>query len=325
MKKLAAIILAFSAGVPFAWQNPSGGLRATSSSDLLLSKRGARYYNEMWSYQLQFSNGTQATLNFTYAKLGIKSPVCGADLSLAGFKGRNYTVGREYPENHFRQSASPFRIQVNDNIWMSGMPPASHHVHFEAHKNEGFYVDLQFSGMKHGVVWGNGDFKAGDGDFTNVLAIPMATVRGRIAVGGDTIAVHGVAMMEHQRQSDLASDLFSSSLHVFAPGPNPIYANWTREKGGSWNGYAIEWVNGQPQLQLGTIAIDGQTPPARAQVSNKSIFARRTLAQSSSILDGMEGVTRWVVKKFVGNVRMYRGRGTLDGHSAIYQYLHAGN
>ncbi len=323
-------ILAFLATAALAWQNPSGGLRATNTSDMLLNKRGTRYYNEAWSYQFLFTNGMQATLNFTYAKLGFKDPVCGADLSLANFHGHNYTVGREYPEDHFHQSANPFRIQVHEDIWMAGMPPAAHHVRFTAHKNEGFFLDLEFSGMKHGAVWGDGRFSSGDGDLSSALTIPTANVTGRIAVGRDTITVHGVAMMEHQRQSHLASDLVSSSLHTFVPGANPFYGNWTKEKNGGWNGFAIEWINGQPVLLPGASAgIDGQTPPVTAQIvsgnGSRVTFVRKSLAQSSSILDGMEGFTRWVVKKFVGNVHMYRGRAAVNGRSGIYQFLKVGN
>jgi len=318
------LLVATLAASALAWTPPSGGLRPVNASDLLLSKRGTRYYNEAWSYQFQFDNGLQATLNLTYAKLGFKDPVCGADLSLAGFKGRNYTVGREYPENRFQQTASPLRVSVHENIWMTGMPPAAHHLHFAAAKNEGFFVDLAFTDIKPGVVWGDGRFKAGDGDFSLALPIPMAHVQGRIAVGKDTITVKGVAMMEHIRQSHLVSDLLTGSMRYFQPGPNPVYATWFKEKKGGWGGYAVSWASGQPVLISGSAVTDGQVPPVTASVqgtAGRVAFERKSLAQASSILDGMEGVTRTVVKMFIGNVRMYRGKATGNGQPGIYQYL----
>jgi hypothetical protein len=193
---LAALFL--SGTLPSA-SSPSGELRATGVQDLLLVKRKPRWYNEVWSWQFLFDNGTQASLNFTWARLGFKDPVCGADLSLAGFHGRNYSVGREYPEDRFQQQASPFRIQIHPEIWAQGLPPGSHHVHFSTTKNEGYYVDLEFSHMVPGVAWGEGTWKAGDGAMTMALAIPSARVRGHIAVGRDTVAVEGWAVLEHGR------------------------------------------------------------------------------------------------------------------------------
>lgn len=320
-----SLLALLCASASFAWTPPAGGLRPTNVGDLLTASRGTRYYNEMWSYQLQFDNGLQATLNFTTAKLGFKDPVCGADLSLAGFKGRSYTVGREYPAERFQQSASPFRIQVNENIWMTGLPPHAHHVHFAAAKAEGFFVDLEFSGMKPGVVWGDGKFKAGDGDFSVALPIPMATVVGRIAVGNDTIRVKGIAVLEHLRQSHLVSDLMTSSMRAITTGPSLSYMNLFREKKGGWGGWGVDWSSGQPVLVFASATADGQAPAGAAVVAGANgarlSFERKTLAQSSSILDGMEGATRWIVKKFVGNVRMYRGHGAVNGHPAIYQYM----
>jgi len=318
------LLVAVASASALALTPPSGPLRTSNVSDLLLAKRGTAYYNEAWSYQFQFDNGLQATLNLTFAKIRFKDPVCGADLSLAGFKGRNYTVGREYPESRFQQTANPFRLAVHENIWMSGLPPAAHHLHFAAAKNEGFFVDLAFSDIKPGVVWGDGRFKAGDGDFSLALPIPMAHVQGRIAVGKDTIAVKGVAMMEHIRQSHLISDLLTGSMRYFQPGPNPVYATWFKEKKGAWGGYAVSWASGQPVLITGGATTDGQAPPVTASVqgaAGRVAFERKSLAQASSILDGMEGVTRSMVKMFIGNVRMYRGKATGNGQPGIYQYL----
>lgn len=311
------------AGLSCAWTPPAGGLRPAGAGDMLLTKRSPRYYNEAWSYQFQFDNGMQASLNLTYAKLGFKDPVCGADLSLAGFKGRNYAVGREYPENRFQQSANPMRIQVNENIWSTGLPPAAHHLRFAAAKNEGFFVDLAFSEMKPGVVWGNGTFKAGDGEFTTALMIPMAKVSGRVAVGKDTVHVTGVAMMEHLRQTHLVSDLLSGSMRYFQPGPNPLYMNWFRERKGGWGGFAINWSNGQSQLLTGPANVEG-VPPTRATLGSM-VLERKSVAQSNSILDGMEGVTRTVVKMFIGNVRMHRGKAAVNGQHGIYQYVQVGD
>ncbi|HOX53492.1 MAG TPA: hypothetical protein PKY05_18575, partial [Fibrobacteria bacterium] len=206
-----AVLATFlAATVAFPATPPSGGLRPTNVQDFLLNKRKPRWYNEIWSWQFLFDNGTQATLNYTYARLGFKDPVCGADFSVAGFKGRNFAVGREYPAERFEQVASPARIQIHPDMWAQGMPPASHHVHFATTKNEGYFLDLEFSNMVPGVAWGaNGTWATNGGDLSVLLLIPSARVKGRIAVGRDTLHVEGWAVLEHNRQTELVADILT--------------------------------------------------------------------------------------------------------------------
>jgi hypothetical protein len=321
MIAIAIVSLLLGNALPSATA-PSGALRQTTTQDLLLVKRKPRWYNEMWSWQFLFDNGTQATLNFTWARLGFKDPVCGADLSLAGFRGRNFSVGREYPEDRFQQQASPFRIQVHPDIWAQGLPPNSHHVHFATTKNEGYYVDLEFSRMVPGVAWGDGMWKAGEGDLSMVLPIPSARVKGRIGVGRDTISVEGWAVLEHVRQTVLLADALTRSMRVFQAGERPLYVNAFQEKGGGWNSFGIEWAASGPSLiPPGRIQVleSGNQPPSAISIPERGITLHRSsIAQSNSILDGMEGVTRWVVKQFVGNVILQRGR--LDRTNSFYQF-----
>jgi hypothetical protein len=305
---------------------PTGALRATGAADMLLTKRKPRWYNEIWAYQFLFDNGTQATLNYSYAKLGFKDPVCGADFSLAGFKGRNYSVGREYPESRFQQQADPLRIQIHPDMWMKGLPPAAHHLRFATDKNEGFFLDLVFSRMVPGVAWGDGAWSAGDGSITMLLPIPSARVKGRIAVGADTLEVEGWAILEHNRQTALVADILKRSFRAYVPGEHPRFLHAFQEKGGSWTGFGLQWTTSGPQLlpagRIGVSGLEGHAPPAAISLTTDDqrslVFRRTSIAQSASILDGMEGVTRWVVKQFVGDVQIMRGR--TDG-SGLYQYV----
>jgi hypothetical protein len=327
MKRTSILLaLAIAFGSSNAATPPSGGLRATGVGDMLLNKRKPRWYNEIWGYQFLFDNGTQATLNYTFAKLGFKDPVCGADLSVAGFKGRNFTVGREYPEDRFQQQANPFRIQIHPDMWMQGLPPAAHHVHFATTKNEGFFLDLEFSRMVPGVTWGDGVWSAGDGEITMLLPIPSARVKGRIAVGNDTLEVEGWAVLEHNRQSALVADILKRSFRGYVPGEHFLYLNAFQEKGGDWTGFGLQWSPSGVQLlpagQIGISGLEGKSPPAAISVMTTDhramAFKRTSIAQSGSILDGMEGVTRWVVKQFVGDVQISRGR---TDRAGFYQYV----
>jgi len=310
----------------FASKPPSGALRSTGAEDMLLMKRKPRWYNEVWSYQFLFDNGTQATLNYTFAKLGFKDPVCGADYSVAGFKGRNYSVGREYPDDRFQQQGNPLRVQIHPDMWLQGLPPAAHHVHFATTKNEGFFLDLEFSRMVPGVAWGNGTWGAGEGEITMLLPIPSARVKGRIAIGKDTVAVEGWAVLEHIRQTALLADILRRSFRAYMPGERPTYFNAFQEKGGAWSGFGVQWTAAGPQIlsaaQIGVQGADGTTPPSAISLTTSDrrslVFKRASLAQSASILDGMEGVTRWVVKQFVGDVQVTRGRTDPGG---FYQYI----
>lgn len=305
---------------------PNGALRATGAADMLLTKRKPRWYNEIWSYQFLFDNGIQATLNYTYAKLGFKEPVCGADFSVAGFKGRNFSVGREYPEDRFQQQADPLKIQIHPDMWLKGLPPAAHHVRFATTKNEGFFLDLEFSRMVPGVAWGDGVWSAGDGEITMLLPIPSARVKGRIAVGNDTLAVEGWAVLEHNRQSALVADILKRSFRGYVPGEHARYLNGFQEKGGAWTGFALQWTASGAHLlpagQIGISGLEGKAPPAVMSLTTDDhrsmVFKRTSIAQSGSILDGMEGVTRWVVKQFVGDVQISRGR---TDQAGFYQYV----
>ncbi len=321
-----AVLLTLAQGL-LAATPPSGALRSTTVGDLLLTKRKPRWYNEVWSYQFLFDNGTQATLNYSYAKLGFKDPVCGADFSVASFNGRNFSVGREYPEDRFVQQSNPFRIQIHPEMWLQGLPPAAHQVHFATTKNEGFFLDLEFSKMTPGVAWGDGTWASGDGEITMYLPIPMARVKGRIGVGKDTILVEGWAVLEHIRQTALVADILKRSYRVFVPGEFPQFLTAFQEKDGDWTGFGIQWTaTGGRQLlpasSIGIQGLEGKMPPAVISLSTTDhrsmVFKRASVAQSASILDGMEGVTRWVVKQFVGDVQVSRGRMDQGG---FYQYI----
>jgi len=322
---LLSSLLAFLTAPTPALDLPNGALRGTGAADLLLTKRKPRYYNEVWSWQILFDDGTQASLNFTYARLGFKDPVCGADLSIAGFHGHSYAVGREYPEDRLQQSGNPMRVQIHPEIWFQGQPTASHHLHFDTPKNEGYYLDLEFSQMTPGVAWGDGVFALDKGDLGIAVPIPMARVSGRIAVGSDTVKVEGWAVMEHMRQTALLGDLVDETYRGFQTGANPVYLNVFKEKGENWTGFGVVWKDGKPILltpsSVSVSAGGGSAPPTHVDFASREgahiMMDRKSIGQSNSILDGMEGVTRWVVKNFMGDVRLSRGK-TTDG---FYQYI----
>jgi hypothetical protein len=120
------------------------------------------------------------------------------------------------------------------------------------------------------------------------------------------------------------ADILTRSFRGFEAGSQPAYINAFREKGGDWTGYAVKWSAAGPHLIPGAqVSIgDGGSPPTSVTVAGpdrRSLAFRCTsVAQSASILDGMEGMTRWVVKQFVGNVILQRGR--LDKPNSFYQY-----
>src|SRR5437762_13089738 len=77
-------------------------LRRDNATDIAPHPKSSRTYNEFWTYQFWLNEGIQAQVDLSRANFGsFKDPACGADLSLIGFKGRNYFVAREYKARNF--------------------------------------------------------------------------------------------------------------------------------------------------------------------------------------------------------------------------------
>ncbi|MEO7424372.1 MAG: hypothetical protein ABI036_04245, partial [Fibrobacteria bacterium] len=170
-------------------QLPTGDLRSAVLTDLKPHASGSKTYNEFWTYHFYLEGNIQVVLNFSRVNLGsFKAPVCGADLTVLGFKGRNYSVAREYEKKNFAFVDSNQLLRVHEKIWLEGKLPDAHHVHFATNKKDvGYFLDLDFNDILPGKVWGDGMFKFGSSDAVGIfIHIPGAKVSGKIAINQDT-------------------------------------------------------------------------------------------------------------------------------------------
>ena len=76
---------------------PQGADRALTVSDFMPHKAITKEFNETWSYQFVFDNGTRAFVNYSLLNVPGSGRKIGCDLSFWNFKGKTYSVGRQYP------------------------------------------------------------------------------------------------------------------------------------------------------------------------------------------------------------------------------------
>jgi hypothetical protein len=312
-------------------QQPTGDLRAAVLTDLKPHPSASKTYNEFWTYHFMLDGNIQVILNFSRVNLGsFKSPVCGADLTIMGYQGRNWTVAREYDKKNFIFTDSAQSLRVHENIWFSGKLPESHHAHFATNKkNVGYYLDLDFSDILPGRVWGDGMFKFGGGDAVGIfIHIPSAKVKGRLAVNKDTLEVNGTAYMDHTFQTDLAPNLISAGYRYVAS-DGQAEAGYFLDPASKYErqpvGYGLKTLNGQLVLRkpeslkaLSASNAMGSKVATALEVSfqdgSKTVLNRSEDRLQQSVLHEFSGFSKMAIKSFMGGeILTFRGLGTISG------------
>lgn len=334
----------------FAWsatRDVQGDVRTTNLSDLAPHPKNNDYYNEFWTYRFFLNDGMNLVVNFSRANLSsLKDPVCGANVSLTGFKGsgsktQNFKVAREYPKHKFIWDPSRARLNVHEKIWFEGALPGAHKVRFETSKDGvDYFIDLNFTKIASSRVAGDGEYKVGSDILGMVLHIPWAKVEGIVAINGDTVKVSGTAVMDHTWQTNTAPRIVSHGfryLTFFEGGYETGYFLLPADKGNRniFPGYAIRKENGnttliQPQsLDVLEQKKKGSVPHwiRKANISMRNgetrNFVFKAHYDSHSMLSEFSGLLKWTVKKFFGgDVVTYRGWGEVDGNSAFYETLY---
>jgi hypothetical protein len=316
-------------------QLPTGDLRASVLTDLKPHASASKTYNEFWTYHFLLDGNIQVILNFSRVNLGsFKAPVCGADLTIMGFQGKNWTVAREYEKKNFVFTDSSQGLRVHDDIWFSGKLPESHHAHFATtKKNVGYYLDLDFSDILPGRVWGDGMFKFGGSDAVGIFVhIPCAKVKGRLAVNQDTLDVKGRAYMDHTFQTDLAPNLVEAGYRYIAE-DGPAEAGYFLDPDSKYErqpvGYGLKQVNGELVLRkpsaLKVISASksmGSKVPTALEIAfqdgSKVELDRSEDRLQQSVLHEFSGFSKMAIKSFMGGeILTFRGLGTLAGGRAM--------
>lgn len=315
----------------FSQDFPDGGLRRAQVEDYAPHPLSSKTHGEFWTYQFLFEGGLQAQLNLTRVNLGsFKDPVCGADLTVMGFKEKDYFVAREYPEKNFSYEPATGKIAVHSRISVEGYPPGTHRVSFETRKKGHDYtVELELTEANPGWVWGDGRFRSGGESLHLFLNIPGSRVKGFIAIDGDTLQVKGTAWMDHTVQSDFATRLIDSGYRLVSNTGGRVRGGcfYKASKGGGWLGYGIEtgMAGAAPKL-LKPQGVEisetrknlGLKVPMRMSLafidgSVWRVSVRETRHQMAT-LDEFGGFTAAVIRKYMGGeIFNYSGIADLEG------------
>ena len=327
---LGAFLVSHPAAAAGHIQLPTGDLRAAVLTDLKPHHSNSKTYNEFWTYHFFLDGNVQVILNFSRASLGtFKDPVCGADLTIMGMKGKNFTVAREYEKKNFVFTDSSQELRVHEKIWFSGRLPDAHHVRFATTKKDvSYYLDLDFSDILPGKVWGDGMFKFGGEDAVGIfMHIPSATVKGRLAVNKDTLEVSGHGYMDHTFQTDLAPHLVGAGFR-YVTQSGPLEAGYFLDPIGKFErqtvGYGLRLVNGALVLRKPSgIKVTSAAKAMGVRVAtsleiqfqdgSKAVLGRSEDRLQQSVLHEFSGFTKMAVKSFMGGeIITFRGMGTLN-------------
>ena len=301
---------------------PAGSVRSLTASDFLPHQNSAKEFNETWSYQFVFDNGTRAFVNYSTLYVPGSGKKIGCDLSFWNFKGKSYAVGRQYPPERLKAIKEKSTIDIKGEYMMENKPGKGHRVLFTADKEGKFFLDLTFESAEQGKVPGDGIWKVGSEKFAQYIHVPYGRVSGRIGYNDDTISVKGYAYMDQTWQTAQATAIAIRSINFSTNARSSLYAGRISisEKGGLL-GYALynggegmkvvmpesvkddgENYNGKkfPKKELSLEWKDGS--PALKFPVNKTY-------QKASLLDKVDG---WIAKKAMkiaagGEVMFHRG------------------
>jgi hydroxyneurosporene synthase CrtC len=320
---------------------PTGGLRTAMPEDLKPHRSASKTYNEFWTYQIFLDGNVQSVLNFSRVNLGsFKSPVCGADFTLLGFKGKNYTVAREYEKKNFVFTDSNQQLRVHEKIWFEGKLPETHHVRFATTKNGvSYFLDLEFTEIEPGKVWGDGMFKFGSTDAVGIfIHIPSAKVAGRLAINKDTVSVSGTAYMDHTFQTDLAPALVGAGFR-YVTQSQPLEVGYILHPAAKYDqkpvGYGLRGSGSGITLlkpaAIKTVAFNRALNSRVATVleidyqdGGKSVLNREQDRLQQSTLHEFSGFSKMAIKSFMGGeIVTFKGLGKLNGTQPLaYNYFY---
>lgn len=299
--------------------------RTPSAGDFLRAKKLSDKFNETWTYQFTLDNGTKAYINYATLYIPGSGEKVGCDLSFWNFKGKSYSVGRQYPPERLKEDRAGKELNIKGEYFMKGMPGKGHHVFFSADKGGKFLVDLKFESAVASLIPGTGVWKIGKEKYAQYILIPYGRVSGKIAHDGDTLTVKGYGYMEHTWQTAQATDIAARSLNFSANSAKNFYAGRIGfTEGGTSFGYAIKADSGKTKIVVPESVTDNDRaytgksfPKGKINIVWADGGKTEPLAidmghpqQKFSILNNFDG---WIAQKAIklmmgGEVYFYRGR-----------------
>lgn len=193
---------------------PQGAIRSATASDFLAKTLKSRESTETWTYSFVFDNGTRAYVNYAFLDIPTSGKKLSCDIAFQNFKGKNYSVGRQYPPERYTEDKAKVRISIKEEYLMEGTPGKGHRTLFTANKNGKFLLDLTFLSAQTSKVPGDGLWKVSGKSHGEVVLIPYGRVSGKIAYDSDTLEVKGYGYLEHTWQTGNATDIARRAFNV---------------------------------------------------------------------------------------------------------------
>lgn len=313
---------------------PKGNSRNLTVDDFMPHKATTKEFNETWSYQFVFDNGTRAFVSFAQMHIPGTGRKTTTEMTFWNFKGKSYTIGRQYPPERLDAQKEKSAIVIKSGEYlMENRPGKGHHVLFTADKNGKWLLDVTFDSAEPGKSLGDGIWKIGNEKMGQYIHIPYGRVSGKIAYNEDTLTVKGYAYMDQVWQTALATDLAIRSINFSTNARQPLYAGRiSMTKDGNLLGYALHStpdgikVVTPKELKDDESSYKGKDFPKgtlsvfwNEENTEALQFNAAKPFQKASILDKVDG---WLAKKAFkiaagGEVFFYRGRSDVNGGKKI--------
>lgn len=208
------ILVGMALAEPQNIREPQGAVRTAKESDFFAKAMKSEKSTEAWTYSFVFDNGTRAYVNYASLDIPTSGKKIGCDISFQNFKGKNHSVGRQYPLERYTEDKAKVRVSIKEEYLMEGMPGKGHRVLFTANKNGRFLLDVTFQSAFASKVPGDGRWKISGKDYGEVVLIPYGRVAGKIAYNSDTVEVKGYGYLEHTWQTGNATDIARRAFNI---------------------------------------------------------------------------------------------------------------
>ncbi len=320
---------------------PEGDFRVTEPEDFLANNYSSKFYNELYTYQIQLDNGVQVVYTFSINDFGsFKSRVTGGKMMVRWLDGEDYVANKEYPVEKFINEVENNSIILHPerNYWAKGSFEDEHVINFRTTK-EGVAYDIQLVlyDIIPGLIWDDGVFKVKGNDFGITLLIPDAKVKGYVSINGEKIEASGRAMMDLTYQKNLSTKFLHKGYRIKSgDSQNGYVLNFYTIKEDEDRipfGYGIRFIDGEQQIitpetiefkdSYKTHGVWLNTEFGFTLSDGKRIdFKLTEHFNSYSILDELGGISKTVAKRILrGEVIEINGVANVNNQDGYFSFL----
>lgn len=301
------------------FEKPTGSFRDIEPQDFLANNAPSKYYNELYTYQINLENGVQIVYTFSINDFGsLKERVTGAKLLVRWVDGKDYVVNKEYPIEKFinKPDSNIIVLHPERHYWAKGSFSDEHVLNFKTTKDGVSYdVNLVLLDIAKGKVWGDGIYRYKDTEFGLRLLIPHAEVKGYVSINGKKLDANGVGVMDLMYQNNLATELMKKSYRIkTGDDKDGMFFHFvTIELGGNTYpiGYGVKYSNGLEQIITPSKIVPNKTKDTHGVKLDVDFNIKSYQAgdlnikvvdhyKSYSILDELGGLKKFFAKKYVG-------------------------